>query len=459
MLKESRGTATKSYRISKKVVPFYNGNRSLQLSLDEKLLFTLYSENISIVDWEDCTVITQLHSSGTNDSSVDLITTNFCINPKRCTYNKDENDEIELVSTNEKFLLQVWRLSSLKFKDKEVVRSIKGHTMPILSMEYDSTGTLLATGCADRVVRVWDVAKGYCTHFFKEHTDIVQSVTFFSGSGKNDIFVLSSSDDTTVNVYNLNESKLQISLTHHLSASTGIAFSEDKALMVSVGRDKVLNFHEASSGNKCTFKHFKTMAVMDELESVAVFTRNQAVALCKNLVDSSGGSSSSSSSSSAKKSSGNFYLVVCGGKKGVLYFYKVDVVAKATYEVGLLMSTSISSRTMGSGAAGAADHFSINKIHLSSNQLLVFTSDYIIHSYEISSISSERLVPKRQVIGCNDEILDSAFISSDSSGRGRLAVVTNSSIVKIVDVESVALQSTLQAHSDIVLSIAVTPDG
>ena len=33
-------------------------------------------------------------------------------------------------------------------------------------------GTLVVTGSSDRSVKVWDIARGYCTHSFKDHTGI-----------------------------------------------------------------------------------------------------------------------------------------------------------------------------------------------------------------------------------------------------------------------------------------------
>ena len=49
-------------------------------------------------------------------------------------------------------------------------RSFKAHETPVLALEYDNTGTLLATGSSDRTVKVWDVVGGYCTHNLRGHT-------------------------------------------------------------------------------------------------------------------------------------------------------------------------------------------------------------------------------------------------------------------------------------------------
>jgi WD40 repeat protein len=84
------------------------------------------------------------------------------------------NDEVNVVIATETFLLQHYKFND-NYTTKELIRSIKGHNMPILCMAYDATGTLVATGCADRNVRVFDIDKGYCTHNYKEHNDIVRS--------------------------------------------------------------------------------------------------------------------------------------------------------------------------------------------------------------------------------------------------------------------------------------------
>lgn len=46
----------------------------------------------------------------------------------------------------------------------------QGHRAPVADMAVDASGGLLASGGADRAVRVWDADGGYCTHVFSGHT-------------------------------------------------------------------------------------------------------------------------------------------------------------------------------------------------------------------------------------------------------------------------------------------------
>ncbi len=60
--------------------------------------------------------------------------------------------------------LRCWSLES-----GQALRSFKGHKAPVADMAVDASGGLLATGSADRTVRVWDVDGGFCTHSFTGH--------------------------------------------------------------------------------------------------------------------------------------------------------------------------------------------------------------------------------------------------------------------------------------------------
>ena len=48
------------------------------------------------------------------------------------------------------------------------------HITPVMSMEFDPTSTLLATGGSDRLIKLWDSVQQYCTHNLSGHTGVVR---------------------------------------------------------------------------------------------------------------------------------------------------------------------------------------------------------------------------------------------------------------------------------------------
>lgn len=111
--------------------------------------------------------------------------------------------------------------------------------MPVLAMTYDTTGTLVATGSSDRVIKVWDIEKGFCTHSFRGHSDIIQLVKFHPNSNQNMLF--STSDDNTIKVWDLIDSKDVATFDQHLSTPKAIVLSPDGYMLVSSGMDKVMS--------------------------------------------------------------------------------------------------------------------------------------------------------------------------------------------------------------------------
>jgi U3 small nucleolar RNA-associated protein 13 len=178
----------------------------------------MFENNVKFVDMHDGNLVEELLV--VTDATEGIAC--FCIHPN----NK------EIVVATEKFSLRHFDVES-----KACLRVIKAHSMPIIAMAYDTTGTLVATGSADRTVKVWDIVKGFCTHNFKFHTDIVQTVYFHPDPSKMQLF--STGSDNTIRVYDLTATKLVATLSDHVSLPTQVTVSNNGRLLVSSGRDKV----------------------------------------------------------------------------------------------------------------------------------------------------------------------------------------------------------------------------
>lgn len=182
-------------------------------SPDGQTIYCEYEGNVKIVSVNDPSIASDLFEAEAYEA-----VSCFCLHP----------DGQQLVVATAMFSLRHWDLRS-----KTTSRNIKAHKMPILCMEYDSSGTLVATGSADRAVRVFDVLKAHCTHSFTGHTDLVRTVLFQG------LFLFTSSDDCSVRAWDLSSSTPAAVLKDHVALCTQIAFSPDGRYMASVGRDKV----------------------------------------------------------------------------------------------------------------------------------------------------------------------------------------------------------------------------
>lgn len=123
-------------------------------------------------------------------------------------------------------------------KTKQKVSEIhKISKMPIVSLDIDPTGTLVAVAMSDKNLRVYDIEKKFCTHSYK-HSAIIKSVKYLSGS--TELKLVGCCEDGGIICYDLRESKVSNMYSNHFSLPTSVTFSPNNYLMISVGRDKVI---------------------------------------------------------------------------------------------------------------------------------------------------------------------------------------------------------------------------
>ncbi len=106
------------------------------------------------------------------------------------------------------------------FRQGSVVRRLEGHAKAVWAVAYSPDGKRLATGSDDMTARIWTLSENPQWIELKGHTDSVWAVAF-SPDGT---LVATGSKDTTARIWK-SDGTLQATLTGHSNAITGIAFS------------------------------------------------------------------------------------------------------------------------------------------------------------------------------------------------------------------------------------------
>jgi len=345
-----------------------------------------------------------------------------------------------------------------------LLRTLKPHSTPVITAVIDKTGTLVATGSADGVIKVWDIRGGYVTHTFQGHSGIISALHFFrfsnssvkisrSAPGKNKrkrrrddedqdeemedtlinghateaaFHLASGGDDGKVKVWNLSKRKSVATLDSHVSVVRSIDFSTEKGLLLTGSRDKTASLWDAGS-----WKMKKVIPILEGVEALGFL------------------------------SSGN--LIYTGGENGRLRIW------------GAQHGREITQEQEAGGEADGISHVLHNEstsrlLCVHADQTLVLHSTAPLDDLADSDGEIEPLPILRRISGTHDEIIDLAYVTVD---RSLLALATNSEAVRLVSVDvadpspSSSGQSTyfgadvaiLEGHEDIIICLDVDSSG
>jgi WD40 repeat protein len=167
------------------------------------------------------------------------------------------------------------------------LRTLPGHTGPVVAVAFCPGGRTLVSGSADRTLRLWDVATGQEKARFGDgryavgclavvptsgiilagqgvtvrgwdpatgkevlklsgHNDAVRCITV-SADGRR---AVTGSDDRTVRVWELGRGRELFRFSRHRAGVTGVALSADGKLALSGARDQSLRLWEVSNGRE-----------------------------------------------------------------------------------------------------------------------------------------------------------------------------------------------------------------
>lgn len=388
-----------NYAVSSKIEPFYKGGK-VQVSNNEQYIFCISGSHVNVL--EICTgkIVHRIE----HDDQEDI--TSFALS---------WDDEL-LVTASRALLLKQW-----EWKQAQCTRSWKAiHTVPVASMTFDSTSTLLATGGCDGTIKLWDVVKQYCTHNLKGSSGVVHLIQFHPDALRLQLF--SSSLDCGIRVWDLRSSQCLCVLQSHYSAVTSLDFSCDGHTMISSGRDKI-----------CTVWDLKSQKVK---RTVPVYEAVEGVVLLPEKDDFS---------EIGVKNKGLHFITA--GSKGVLRVWEAST-ARCVYTQALPSTLNSSDDC----EEKEDDPRSLTYLlHLpDSSRIATVTAEHNILFYQLPALTTQQ-----QFVGYNDEVLDVKFLGKADS---HIVVATNSCQLKVFELQTNSCQI-LYGHTDTVLSLDVFRKG
>ncbi len=337
-----------------------------------------------------------------------------------------------------------------------LLKTLKPHTTPVITATVDSTGSLIATGGADGVIKVWDIRGGNITHTFRGHAGVISALHFFeasvshfhNGTKKNQnktsegdldgdstmtnghvdtaMFRLASgSEEGKIRIWDLARRKSLVILDSHVSVVRGLDFSRETNALISSGRDKTAIIWDAS-----TWKPRKVLPILESVEAVGFVEDGR--------------------------------LLYTGGENGRLRLWDA--------QTGQEMTQDQEAGSEGDGIMHILRNFShqfLLSIH--ADHTLVIYSTASLSNTASSNVPISSLPILRRISGTHDEIIDLAYVTPD---RSLLALATNSEDIRLVSLAVLPSDSSaatasyfgadvalLQGHEDTIICISVDWSG
>jgi len=137
--------------------------------------------------------------------------------------------------------LKLWNIPAFTL-DREIKDA---HSDTVFGVEFSRDGKYLASGAADKFLKVFDVATGKFVRSFEGHTSHVLGVSWKADGSS----LASAGADNQIKVWNFETGEQTRSIATCPKQVTSIHFIGTEGETVSAGGDKTVRFHNASDGD------------------------------------------------------------------------------------------------------------------------------------------------------------------------------------------------------------------
>ena len=337
--------------------------------------------------------------------------------------------------------------------EARLLRTLKPHTTPVVTIAVDPTSSLLATGGADGVVKVWDLRGGYSTHTFHGHSGVISALHFFHVNPADSeqpakskkkkskqrnteaqevqpdettagYRLASGGEDGNTRIWDLHKRKSVATLEAHVSVVRSLSYSPDQGLLLSASRDKTAILWDAR-----TWEQQSTVAVLESIESAGFIEH------------------------------GRFFYT--GGETARLRIWSTEAGGEITQE-----------QTPGAETEAILDilqHDGLSfLLSIRADQTLILHSLVPLASIAPRGEQTQALPILRRISGTHDEVIDLAYIGSE---RNLLALATNLEDIRLISLEVSSKRSDdqsvyfgadvalLKGHTDIIITLSVDWSG
>ncbi|GMM41843.1 Utp13 protein [Hanseniaspora uvarum] len=402
------------------LLPFYSNTQStakISNCIEKQLLVSAVFDEINIMK----VVSTRDHK---NKEKITL----------EVVHKIENNDEQEItvldITSNGRYLTyvnqaQLVTIRDMNSPDYEIKKTFKLSSPSYCLVSDLISSNLLAIGCTDGSISVYDIDNGYITHTFKGHGGIISSMKIFGElENLNDWYLLSGDTNGSIKVWDLMKRKQLYSLQEHQSAIRGIDISrtsDEDFLVVSGGRDDILNVYSMKSSqsrNKKTMKVEKTIPTGLQIEACGLIN--------------------------------NEYLYTAGGD-GIYNVYNIEENGKPAFKTAKPLEDLF--------IVGVVPQFS----NMSFNEVIGFHlvySDQTISKIDVNNIfdkSNEFIPITYNIAGNHGTIADMRFVGPCLN---KLALATNSNTLRVVPIDDNKYECEMyEAHTDLLNSLDATEDG